>query len=278
MISKPVAGIAIASLIWIAGSAVAVASGLPAAYCAVSYGGALGFPFSGGGNPQCPQSVTYNNPGRAGVFPSGSASASASGMNGFPSASASTTLGPGLFVSESIGADAAVEYYLQVIGPPGTNGTVVPTVASGTVSAQGVIAPANANTTGGTGFAMVQYGTHFTDTLFSVEALTNGSSSDIVPYSETISLTEGNLYKVSLLVSTILASPTSGTDFDAQSLEVTADPTFTLSPAFTARGYSLEYSPGFTPVVSTPEPTPLWLLCTGLALLFGETLYRRLTS
>jgi len=266
MLSRVAAAVAIASLTCAAGSAIAVAGPLPDGSCGATYGGVLETVYSGGATGSCPQSATYNNPGRALGWPSASTTVSASAASGAPLASVSTTLGPGAFYDADADGSAYVQYYIEVAGPQGSNGTAVPVVASGSVSAQGVFNQADTN--GASAFVTVAYGQDFTYDVLSESASAGSPSSlsqsenETVPYSASLLLTSGTLYRATLIAN---AGLNSANDYSAQSAEASADPLFTLSPTYAAMGYSLEYSSGFVPVPpSVPSPPSAWLMLAGL--------------
>jgi hypothetical protein len=157
-----------------------------------------------------------------------------------------------------------VQYFIDVTGPQGTTGNAVPVLASGAVSAQLSLDPAD-NGFGIGASVKVASGQNYTFVALEEGTTLNGAGSQSVPYSQSISLTAGTLYQVFVIASTELGATATGS---AQSASASADPTFTIDPAYAAKGYSIQYSAGFAPV---PLPSSGLLLLGALALFAGAT-------
>jgi hypothetical protein len=167
-----------------------------------------------------------------------------------PYANVSGTLGPVAYQYNYGSADAVVLYDLQLNGPAGTKGTMIPISLAGSLDVS--VTPLNSGDVGYGSISESAVASVTIDTgnsgVYFIEAYTTSATSlpnvyNIGPFTGGFNMIVGSPYVVQCAAQLSLA----GTSPDAVTGSATVDPTFTLATNYVAAGYSLVYSSGISP-------------------------------
>ena len=166
-----------------------------------------------------------------------------------PYANVSGTLSPVAYQYNYGSADAVVLYDLQLNGPIGTKGSMIPISLAGSLDVS--VTPLKSGDTGygsiyesAVAFVTIDTGN---SGVYSIEAYTTSATSlpnvyNTGPFTGSFNMMVGAPYVVQCTAQLIL----NGTSPDAVTGSATVDPTFTLASNYLAAGYSLVYSSGLT--------------------------------
>jgi hypothetical protein len=167
-----------------------------------------------------------------------------------PYAYVSGTVGPAAIQYNGGSADAVVQYDLQLNGPVGTRGNMIPISVAGSLNVQATVL-----NSGDAGYGSVfEYANAYVtayipgvDSVLYVEAFTSTSTSppyvyNTGPFTGGFNMIVGTPYVVQCVAQLTLY----GTYPDTVTGSATADPTFTLASNYLAAGYSFAYSRGLT--------------------------------
>jgi hypothetical protein len=167
-----------------------------------------------------------------------------------PYAYVAGTVGPGAIQYNGGSANAVAQYDLQLNGPAGTRGNMIPISVAGSLDVQATVL-----NSGDAGYGSVfEYANAYVtayipgvNSVLYVEAFTSTSTSppyvyNTGPFTGGFNMIVGTPYVVQCVAQLTLY----GTSPDTVTGSATADPTFTLASNYLAAGYSLAYSRGLT--------------------------------
>jgi len=167
-----------------------------------------------------------------------------------PYANVSGTLSPVAYQYNYGSAEAVVLYDLQLNGPVGTKGNMIPISLAGALDVS--VTPLNSGDAGYGSIYESAVASVIIDTgnsgVYSIEAYTTSATSlpnvyNVGPFTGSFNMIVGAPYIVQCAAQLSLA----GTSPDTVTGSATVDPTFTLAANYVAAGYSLVYSSGISP-------------------------------